>query len=600
LKHFRPEYFMAAFRINIGLLILVSLTGSTLAAEGLRFADLHPEHRIQRGKYSAAATYTGSHSQDHILIIRAVEKGKFRAPRFLRVGGSIAEPEVLENEGGLLRIKLKANHGPFPKYPVGSTDKQVVREEVRQLLRGSDVDTSHKSFKLDSDRERRAFLIRLSVLSLCTDEGLPGKAKSEKMLRENLFQRLQKLGPKISSRSLSRLSARELGDKLNFLIVNRRLEATGVPAQFQEEALVLAILRQQRPKKLSPAALYSTAKVESLPVEELGVMLEYFGLEKRHTRSSTKKKRDAVYEAVAWRALVRRNRIQHLDRKKVEEFVQTNQAAAIQAAAEQIRKQQPGNENPEQAALTQLTDDFFRRQYSMAAVGIPLQDRERFYHPFRSGKALGEAYGFLNKSDSKQLYETLKRFGVSETALKALKVQTAAKLYEASLATIAAASPDRISRDTVQTLSPFFEGANSAAGVWKAFRTYDVELRYDYDEPGGTDRNAYWKNAENFSALVEGEKIGTVTLTGSMSPDKGDTIDWWHVPASLKDRPWQVVPEDAAIGVDTVPADKGSYLKVRSRGPATKYTLESKGEGERAIKRFERVEAHKEVAGPPF
>jgi len=594
------QYIVTAIPIEIGLFILMSLTGSTLAAEELRFAELHPKHRIQRGKYSAAATYTGSYSQDHTLIIRAVEKGKFRAPRFLRVGGAIAEPVVIENEGGLLRIKLKANDGPFPKYLVGNIDEQLVREEVRQLLRGADVDATHKSFELDSDRERRAFLIQVHVLSICTDEGLPGKAKSEQVHRENLLQRLQKLGPKTSTRSLSRLSARELGDKLNILNVHPRIEATGVPAQFQEEGLIAAILRQQPTKKLSPAALYSASKVESLTVEELGALLEYLGLEKQHSRSSTKKKRDAVYEAVAWRALIRRNLIQLLDRKSVEEFVQTNQVAGIQAAAKLVRKQQPGNENPEQTALTQLTDDFVRRQYSMAASGIPPQDRERFYHPFRSGKALGQAYGFLNKSDSKQLYETLKRFGGSETVLKTMKVQTAVKLYEASLVAIAAPSPDRISKDDVHALSPFFDGANTAAGVWKTFRTYDVELRYDYDEPGGTDRNANWENAENFSAVVEGATIGTVTLTGSMSPDKGDMIDWWHVPASLKERPWRVVPEGAAIGVDTVPSDKGSYLKVRSRGPATKYTLESTGGGERAIRRFERVEAHKEVAGPPF
>jgi len=39
---------------------------------------------------------------------------------------------------------------------------------------------------------------------------------------------------------------------------------------------------------------------------------------------------------------------------------------------------------------------------------------------------------------------------------------------------------------------------------------------------------------------------------------------------------------------------------VRSNGAAAKYRIESKGDGERNLKRFERVEAHQEVAGPPF
>ena len=580
--------------------MLVSLLGAPLTAEEIRLSDLRLEHRIQRDKYSATATYTGSYSRDHEIFIRTAEKGTFRTPRFLRVGGAISEPDVIENDGGLLKIKLTANEGPFPKYLVGSIDEQAIHEEVIQLLHGADVDATHRSFKLESDRERRTFLVRVHVLSLCTDEGLPDKANSEEKLREDLLQRLKKSGPDAGSINLSRLSSRELGDKLNFLNVNTQIEATGVPAEFQEEGLVVAILRQQITKKLSPTALYSPEKVESLPVEELGAMLEYLGLEKRHSRSSTKKKREAVFEAVAWRALIRRNRIQHLDRKKVEEFLQANQLAGIQAAAEQIRQQQPGNENPEQAALTRLTDDFIRDQYQMAAAGIPLQDRKQFYHPFRSDRALGEAYGFLNKSDAKQLYETLKRFGVGEPALKAMKAQMAAKLYEASMETISATTSDKISGDTVETLSPFLDGANSAAGVWKAFRTYDVELHYDFDEPGGADRNACWKNAENFSALVEGENLGAVTLAGSMSPDKGDSIDWWYVPASLKNRSWKVVPEDAAVGVDNVQADEGSYLKVRSLGPAVKYTLESKGEGERALRRFEQVEAHREMAGPPF
>ncbi len=590
---------MAVMRKKFGPLVLLSLTGSFLAGEELRFADLQPEHRIQRGRYSAKVIYTGSYSQDHTLIIRAVEKGKFRAPRFLRIGGSIAEPDPIEIEGGFLKFKLTANRGPFPEYLVGSAEDQSVRTETRNLINGADVDSTHKSLKLDSERERRAFLTRVHVLALCSDEGLPGSEKSERAHREKLIQRLQKLDPNISSRSLARMSARDLGDKLNFLMLNKRIEATGVPVQFQDENLVAAIMRQPRTKKLSPSVFHSPVKVESMPVEELTAMLEHLGLARRYSRSSTKKKRDAVYEAVAWRALVRRNRIQHLNREKVEEFVQAHQAAQLKAAAEQIRKQQPANDNPEQAALTRLTDEFVRRQYQMAANGIPPQDRERFYFQFRSGKELGEAYGFLSKPEARQLYETLKRFGVSEGSLKAMKVQTAAELYEASLAAITATTSDRLPKSAFQTLSPFLDGANTAAAVWKAFRTYDVELRYDYDVPEGKDRNAYWKNAENYSALVDG-KVGDISLSGSMSPGKGDSIDWWHVPVSLKGRQWRLVSEDAAIAMDRVPADEGSYLKVRSNGAAAKYRIESKGDGERNLKRFERVEAHQEVAGPPF
>jgi len=489
-----------------------------------------------------------------------------------------------------------------------------VRSEARKFCRGQISPDQMRTFvrstfaRAELSHLKSKLNVPLTVSSRDSLEALEGKLHAARLIGQ-----IQQLEPNANVRGLTKLDPRELRDRLNALTVSKRIRETGTPAGFGSAALPAAILRTAEEADPSPESALSR-KDEGLSSSAVEKLLDELGLARSLTsRSGMQGKREALYQVLAWRAVVRQHRLSHLDSDRVRKAVTTRQPKRLENMAQQIAKAQPKVSDPREAAIRRLVAEVWDKQKAKVASGISREDLRDYYAPFLQGDTLGDAYRFLSGDEQKTLADELTQLGLRAADFSDLpQREVIHALHAARQIILARTSTDAEALDLCPAASRLVETvrkpgqsrSEQVAELWRSFRRYVVSLSYDFDPPEGPDRNSSWRSPERLGLLSAGTvKPARIELCGRLEPGNGDALDWWFLPQSLAERKWTLVCNDEkAVLLASIPAGNGKYLKVHAHGKRpVEYRVSSEGEvGGKDVRRFERREFHKEIKGPPF
>ena len=491
-------------------------------------------------------------------------------------------------------------------------EMRKARLALNRWLKGeaSRADTSQLMRRLVTLSELRRLKSGLG-LPVSAAESDPIAKLQEKLHQARLASEVVRLSPDSKPQALAKLDIRQLRDALNAALVGKRIDESGIPAHLESQDLISAILRHDGAGP-SPAEALAELNRGKTAGKQLDEKLEQLGLNRLFARSTSRRKKEALYEVFGWRAAIHQHRLNHLDPDRLSAAVKTRMAARLAAVEKTIAAKEPENQDPGATALKRLANQLRQEQVKSTVGGIRPRDLTDLYRPFPAGTALGKTYGFLGEPEMRQLRADLRDCGVDPGKLPRLTDREGAKLLDSVAQLTRAQSPQEVSLEAgspalgelAKAMS--IEAADAeaqTAAIWEQLRRYEVALRFEYDPPKGPDRNAKWTDPERLGILPgTGGPIAKVELSGTLEPEAGDRCDWWLMSGELAGREWKLAEGPRLACLTVVSSPKALYLKVRAKeGPKCSYRIVSDGTPEgRTIRRTERREFHQEIKGPPF